>query len=122
MAWTAPTTHADLVPTILQALALPVPEEVSGAVVGTEPEVCARFAHAIDEETGTQSVDYENWRLVYHWSGDLHLYDRELDPLEQTDRYERGSEVLQLLWSFLSPKVDALDALHPDSRPKPPKI
>jgi len=121
-AWSAPTTHADLVPTIFEALALQPPPEVSGAVVGTEPEVCARFAHAIDEETGTQSVDYGDLRMVYHWNGDLELYDRAADPAEANDLYERGSEAVQLLWSFLSPKVDELDALHPNDKPRQPRI
>jgi arylsulfatase A-like enzyme len=121
LAWSEPTTHADLVPTILDALQIDIPQEVTGAVLGTEP-FCARFAHEIDEETGSQSVDHAGLRMVYDWDGTLRLYDRAADPAEQDDIFERGSEDALLLWSFLSPKVDALDALHPNDRPKQPRL
>ncbi len=121
LAWSEPTTHADLVPTILDALQIDIPQEVTGAVLGTEPS-CARFVEHLDPDSGAQSVDYGPWRMVYDWGGEVRLYDREAAPGEREDLLADYPDEALLLWSFLFPRVEALGALHPDAAPDRPRL
>ncbi len=122
VSWGAPTRHADIAPTVLDALGLDIPREVRGQVLGSQPEVCARFAHSVDEESGTQSVDRDGLRMIYDWDGSVWLYDRALDPAERRDILGERPEDALLLWSFLAPEVEALEALHPSARAKAPRL
>jgi len=121
-AWGAPTTHRDLVPTLLMALGVAAPASVTGAIVGTRPEVCARYAESMDEEIATMSVDHGGLRLVYDWDGRLSLYDREGDPQERYDLHTPGSEDAAALWGLLSPRAHQMAPLHPTLEPAPPSL
>ena len=120
--WTETTTHRDILPTIFTLLNQPNPTEVTGMVAGATLAPIPRYTHAIDEETGTQSVDFAGLRLIYHWDGRLELYDRTKDLTEEHDLYEPGSDTVRHLWKLLAPTVEALDALHPNASPIQPEL
>ncbi len=122
LSWSAPTDHADIAPTVLDALGLDIPREVRGSILGSRPEVCARFAYNLDGESGSQSVDYGGLRMIYDWDGGVWLYDRALDPAERRDILGERPEDALLLWSFLAPEVEALGALHPSAAPRRPRL
>lgn len=119
--WTAPTTHADLVPTVLDALALPRPTKVTGRIVGTRVDTCARYADVLDDDGGSQSVDHDNLRLIYHWDGGIELYDRTSDPTESVDLHTPGNQDSAALWSLLGDRVTTLAELH-GKKPDPPEL
>jgi len=109
--WDGPTTHADLVPTVMAALGVDV--QTSGAVLGTAG-VRARFATKSAPNATVQVLDRDGWRLIYDWSaGTLELYERSSDPTEQVDRASDEAERLAELWDALRPAVERLECLEP---------
>ena len=82
--WPLPTSHLDLLPTLLAALVLPAPAGLRGAPLGAAPpDRPLPGALWLGGEPPSQSVIVGEHRLLYHWSGDLEFYDLAADPAEQ---------------------------------------
>ena len=97
VSYTGPTSHRDLVPGILEVLGLEQPESVSGSSPGVMGGDQPRFAFwGPQGRVPINTVDDEGLRLYYTWSGELQLFDRFQDPLEQEDLYgTRESRLLE---------------------------
>jgi len=109
---TTPTTHTDLLPTLLNALQLPAAERTTGAVIGDSDPERPVFAMALDGEAPSQSVESGTSRLLYHWpSGEVELYALDTDPGELTDRADVDPDEVLRLWTLLEPEVEALEPL-----------
>ena len=124
-AWTGPTTHADLAPTVLTALGFDVPDAMDGAVVGGSdyargPRYALSFGSLIEHTS--QAVDLGGKRLIYHWLGDLELYDLATDPAELDNLYAPGDPDVQALWELLKPRVERVEALTTDPQPVWPEL
>jgi len=106
-AWTGPSEHEDLAPTLMSALGLERPQEVIGAALGVDDSSGPRFAMRRNE-FHLQSVDDSGDRLMYWWEdGRLALYDIEADPGEMNDLYDPSDPKVQALWALLKPRVEA---------------
>lgn len=124
LAWAGPTTAIDLVPTILDALGLPVPDDgtLPGEVAGLAPADRPRFASSGARKGPVAAVTVEGRKLEFAFDGTLHLYDRNTDPTETVDHFVPGSlapggeadpDVAEL-WALLRPRVELLSAAAPD--------
>ncbi len=115
-AWEDPTSHVDLAPTILEALGLDIPAEVTGLPVGAaDPD---RPLHTVsDARQGIlQSLQVGPLKLQYNWNGSKALYDRSVDREETEDIYDALDPEVAALWELLEPEVDRVDPLVPESK------
>ncbi len=118
--WTAPTHAVDLVPTVLDAIGLPVPEELGGRVVGTATDDRVRFSSTLARSGGVQTVQQGRYRLHFYWrSGKLELYDRWEDPGETNDLWRPGHPQGMDLWDKLKPVAEIMASLVIGADPQP---
>lgn len=110
----APTMLADLLPTTMAGLGLPVPE-VSGIDVG-EAEANRALFGTVYPNLGTpeQQVTRDGLRLRYRWNGEAYLFDHEVDPGETDNRFRADSRHVVALWDLLRPEVEQAAALRPE--------
>jgi arylsulfatase len=117
--WTGPTHGIDVVPTVLDALGVPVDPKapaLMGTIAGLAPADRARFA-STDSRLGTStSVTVDGWKLSFNFNGNVRLYDRNTDPLELVELYATNPKDphVETLWAELLPRVNALHALLPN--------
>ncbi len=120
---TEPTSHIDIVPTVLDALGLPPAEDATGYVLGTIPSDRPIYTSSLLDTdrgvTATQSIEIGDDRLIYWWDGRASLYDLAADPGEQVDRYDGDDPTVQALWEVLAPYTEALEASYEGIRPEP---
>lgn len=110
-----PTSHIDLAPTILDALGLPIPDGITGYVVGTAPEDRPLFGLGVGKQGVAQSVLYQDRKLVYEWTGAKKaFYHDDTDPAELDDRYDSDDPEVLALWDLLMPQVDRAIELIPE--------
>src|SRR5204862_6885019 len=86
---TTPTSHDDIVPTILSILGFEgdiAREKMTGLVAGTGSPDRAIFTDDFSGQNTKMSVDKDNRRLIYNWEGRLQLFDLATDPDETHDR------------------------------------
>lgn len=120
-AWDGPTSHVDLVPTILAVHGEPVTGDISGYPMGTAPDDVPLDSIAVARSGVVQSVVQSDWKLVYEWStGQKMLYDLANDPLEQTNLYASDEPHALALWSVLQPLVDRATVFLPTYTPVAP--
>lgn len=121
--WSGPTHAVDLVPTLLQALGVPLPDEVTGVPLGAALPNRARFA-SVDARAGVaQAVRKDDWLLHYTWSdGHLTLHDLGADPEAAVDLYGPAHPQVQVLWPLLEARIEALDPLVPSGPVRPPLL
>ncbi len=105
VAWGGPTTHADIVPTIYQALGLDPRESFTGHVVGTSHVDRVRGLVRYEGDVTIQAAQRGDWKLLTHWDGSSELYDLATDPTETADRTAdmEDAETLGCLWE----RIDA---------------
>ncbi len=119
--WTGPVGQPDLVPTILDALGVPIPETVTGQVIGTSPADRVRVSGTVDTaDVPIFSADRAGWRMTYAWDGDRALYDLEADPGEQVDVYRDHPATVHCLWEHLEPQLGFVDRTRTDGEPVRP--
>ena len=110
IAFTGPSTQMDLVPTVLDALGLPIPSTVTGAPIGSAPPDRTRISATVDHRgLPTFTIDQEDQRMFYTWNGERALYDLEDDPGEHENRYDASDPTVACLWSVLQPALDRVD-------------
>jgi arylsulfatase A-like enzyme len=112
--WSDPTVSIDLVPTILKLQGLDIPSEVTGMPLGERDPLGPRFATSVARSGAVQSVQKEDWKLIFNWSGGLRLYDLEADPGEQDNLYAASHPKAQELWQDLEPFVRDAAPLAPE--------
>jgi arylsulfatase A-like enzyme len=105
-AWTEPTSHADLLPTVLDALGVDAPADLEGLPVGTAAPDRPRFATGVKGYVH-QSVDLADRRLIYRWEGEAEVYDRTV-PGETEDLWDPADPESLALWQALEPWVEAM--------------
>lgn len=110
--WAGPTHAVDLVPTILDAMGVELPDEVTGVPLGAALPSRARFA-SVDARYGVaQAVRQDGWMLHYTWKdGQLSLHDLQSDPGAMVDLYAPTHPRAQDLWPLISGRIEALKPL-----------
>lgn len=106
-AWTGPTIHQDLPPTILDAMGLSPAETHTGTVAGLAPEDRSLFTfnYLVGYSEPLYGVVREDQQLIYHFNGDKFLYDLATDPDGSTNLYDSADPDVTALWSELMPGV-----------------
>jgi arylsulfatase A-like enzyme len=118
--WSGPTHSIDLVPTVLTALDLPVPAEVTGRTLGTAQQDRYRFTSALARNGGVQTVQQGGMRLHFSWrDGQLALYDRSVDPGETTDLFHPAHPEGLALWQVLRPVAETMATQVVGESPQP---
>ncbi len=113
-AWTGPTGHKDLLPTIWAAMGWPLEEEFTGLPAGTAEDDRALFGITYQGDITEQSVIQDGDKLIYHWQGFMQLYDLVADPNEIQDISESDPDRTAALWALLEPEVERLhDEFYP---------
>jgi len=119
--WEGPTSHVDIVPTVLSLLGEPVTEDLSGYPLGTAPDDVVIDTITVARSGVVQSVVQSDWKLIYEWStGKKQLYDLQSDPLEQTNLYTKSEQHAVALWASLDPLVDRAQLMLPEYTPVAP--
>lgn len=118
-AFSGPTHALDLVPTVLSALDLPLPGGLEGFPVGLAPEARLRFQEAHARSGVEQTVLGEGFKLRYHWSGRVQLFDRGDDPGEQRDLWDPEDKDARALWEAVWARARALRPMAGQQPHKP---
>ena len=114
--WSGPTSAIDLVPTLLSLSGVALPPEVTGIPLGEAPPDRPIFAHTVARLGVASSVPQNGWKLIFAWQvGQVRLYDRTTDPLEQNDLYDPANPhpMAVALWSVLRPQVELQSSVVP---------
>jgi len=114
-----PTHAIDLVPTVLDMLGQPIPDEVTGYPVGKAPEDRLRFSAAVARKGGINMVTKGKLKLHYRWNGTVEFYDRSVDPEEQDDLFDATDPRVLELWGPLREQAEAMAPLLIDNDPSP---
>lgn len=105
-AWTEPTNHIDLAPTILSALGLTPAADWSGLPVGLADPDRPIIAESWSRAGPRMAVTVGDHKLIYTWTGEKELYDRATDPGELTNLYDASDPLVIELWTHLMPVVE----------------
>jgi arylsulfatase A-like enzyme len=111
--WDGPTTHADLWPTIFDALGMEIPGHFGGVPLGQRGDDDPRYGLRMDDDGGLQMVERGGVKLIYAWTGGKQLYRLEGDPGEQVNVYDPDDPEVIALWELLWPAVNAASDLYP---------
>jgi len=119
--WSEPTSHIDIAPTILSVLGVPIPDQVTGKVIGSASSDRPLFGLAVGKWGVVQSVRWKQQKLAYRWStSEKEFYRLDSDPLEVDDVYDPLDPDVVALWEQLMPEVDRADVLITDHGPQDP--
>jgi len=116
-AWEEPTTHVDVLPTLLELLGVEHEPALSGLPVGDAPADRALFTWRLSEHDTLQDVVVGDLRLEFRWDGRRRLYDRASDPTEEDNLYTPDDERVVAMWEPLSVAVSQLDAIYEGVEP-----
>ena len=112
LAWDEPTTHIDVLPTVLTAMGLPPGKDWTGEIAGRAAPDRPLLAWRLAKEVTRQDVTVGDLRLELRWDGALSLYDRSGDPDELEDLYVAGDARAVELWAHLAEPVEQLSELY----------
>jgi arylsulfatase A-like enzyme len=109
--WSGPTTHADLVPTLLSLLGMDVPlNRLTGQIVGTSaPDRVVMQSLATREQL--IAATRGGVHLIYNLNGEKQLYRTDVDPTEQNNVYDPADPDVIAIWDVLSPMASRLGDL-----------
>jgi len=120
LAWTEPTTHVDLWPTIAVALGLPNTTTFTGVPVGRRDDDAALFSLRYRGPKSFQSVVQDDKKLFYNWNGSKEYYDLAADPGELANVYDSTDPDVVALWELLAPQLEAVEAAMGGASPVDP--
>ncbi|MFT5454550.1 MAG: arylsulfatase A-like enzyme [Myxococcota bacterium] len=124
--WSGPTSAIDMSPTLLTLLGKPVPASMTGLPLGQAPVDRPRYGWSFARGPHELSVSKGGWKLIYQVDGAGRLYDRNVDPLEEDnlwDKEDPGSHPkVQELWPLLAPRMQTAVAFTEDEVEWPPGL
>lgn len=110
-AWSEPTNHIDIAPTVMTALGMGSPYDWTGQPVGTADPLRPIIAEAYSRAGPVVAVSVGDMKLIYNWSGEKELYDMAADPGEQVNLYDPKDSRVISMWEHLIPVVERWQVL-----------
>jgi arylsulfatase A-like enzyme len=107
-AWAGPTHGIDVAPTVLAALGVPIPPEVTGVPVGLADPGRDRFVWTWARAGMETALIRSGYKLHFDWIGNRELYDRVADIDEEFDLYAEGDPVVEAMWPALQAEVERM--------------
>jgi len=121
VAWSAPTEQKDIAPTILHALNIDIPAQITGVPVGTALSDRVRISTTTRNQTiPIHSIERYGHRMLYDWTGDKKYYFIPNDPSEDVNLYDANDPNVVCLWELLSPAIELVDAARAGISPQSP--
>ncbi len=109
-AWTEPTSHIDIAPTVLRWFDIPLPSEITGHPVGEAPfdrtiihDVVGRVGPLVQLSQGDLRMHYD------YQDGGLQVYDIGADPKQTHDIYDPFDPAQTKLWEQVDAYADELE-------------
>lgn len=96
-AWRGPTHATDLVPTLLSALGLPVPDDLDGEVLGRADPNRTRHLLTVGRRGPDQGVVRGDWKVVRLWKGRSEAFLLPVDPQMRHPRGDAPADLLRIL-------------------------
>jgi arylsulfatase A-like enzyme len=87
---TSPVSHVDVLPTILDTLGYPIPEQVQGRSLRRPEEIGSR--EIMGESQGARALLFDGMKLIVRADGGRELYDVAHDRGEGQDLYAPGNQ------------------------------
>ncbi len=117
--WDEATTHADILPTLFEAMGIPylitdIP--LTGVPVGTATSRTLTAIHAKDRGSAVR-VERDNHELILRLDGRIELYTVNADHLESENLYTQNHPYLDELLEEAEVLVDRLREITPILRP-----
>ena len=117
---TLPTTHKDLLPTAMEVMGIPYPDDVTGTPASQLAAGRPIHSYSRARLGVVQALRVDDLRLLYSWnSGEKHLYDLSTDPDEQVDLYDPADPRVAEMWETLLPLTEAIDLIVDDTPLEP---
>ncbi|MEN0065387.1 MAG: sulfatase-like hydrolase/transferase [Myxococcota bacterium] len=117
--FSGPTAAIDIAPTVLDVFDQPIPDEITGHVVGTAPEDRVIFGEALARRGGVQMAVRNGLKIHYRWTGVVEVFDRTVDPDEQNDIGDPTDPDQWSLWQELTPQITIMSELVMGGGPRP---
>jgi membrane-anchored protein YejM (alkaline phosphatase superfamily) len=110
--WEGRTIHQDIVPTILEALNMSVPEDMTGRLLGTRAVEESVIGYLLKPDSFILSASRGSFRMHYDWSvGSKELYNTSIDPDEADNVYNSQHPTVLEIWGELDLIIDEIDEL-----------
>ena len=116
-----PTSHADVWPSVFQAMGWEEPEEFNGTPIGQRPDDTVRYALRYQGNHTFQAIEREDVKMIYWWrDGEKDLYRLDEDPEEMNDVYDPEDPDVIALWDLLLVEIDGVQAINSSGTPTDP--
>lgn len=117
-AWSEPTSHIDIVPTVLNLFGVALDDQITGVPVGQAPPDRVIDLLAVARQGPLTGIIQSGWKLTYRWqTGERELYDVKNDPLELTNLWSAEEPHAVALEPHLQERVEAARVVVPQYTP-----
>jgi len=112
--WTEPTTSIDIVPTVLQAVGIASPTDLTGELVGTADPRRIRHGFTTARLGAISTAERDDIKVIFRWTGQVRAYDRSVDPNELNDIWDPSNAEIAEIWAALAAQVEAAAPMVPE--------
>jgi arylsulfatase len=111
-AWTEPTSHIDIAPTVLDWFDIPLPDEITGYPAGDAPYDRPLIHDSIGRVGPLIQISRGDLRMHYDYGdGKLEVYDNLADPTQLSDLYDPFDPDHTAMWELVDAYADELEPL-----------
>lgn len=108
--WQGMVNQQDILPTLLTALNLPVPNTATGLPAGIAQPERVLFPFYWHGDYPVAGAMVGRSKLVYSWDGSKSLYLRDVDPGEFDNVYDPTNPEMIALWERFAPEIELMQS------------